>query len=108
MRSWVQVLETASCINAGKGCVHKTESGQILPRTLRKQELRASGCPWYAWKGCVHKTQGDRTLPQTWHKQELRAPGGPFNKNIDSPLGINGDRPLLKQKVDILGILDDK
>jgi hypothetical protein len=29
-------------------------------------------------------------------------------KHIDSPLGINGDRPLLKQNVDILGFLDDK
>jgi len=25
MRSWVQVLETASCRNAGKGCVQKTQ-----------------------------------------------------------------------------------
>jgi hypothetical protein len=25
MRSWIQVLETASCRNAGKGCVHKTK-----------------------------------------------------------------------------------
>jgi hypothetical protein len=45
MRSCVQVLETASCINAVTCCVHKTQSGQTLPRTLRKQELRAPGCP---------------------------------------------------------------
>jgi hypothetical protein len=25
MRSWVQVLETASCINVGKGCVRMTK-----------------------------------------------------------------------------------
>jgi hypothetical protein len=24
MKSWVQVLETASCRNAGKDCIHKT------------------------------------------------------------------------------------
>jgi hypothetical protein len=41
MRSRVQVLKTASCRNAGKGCGHKTQSGQ----TLRKRELRAPGCP---------------------------------------------------------------
>jgi hypothetical protein len=27
--------------NVGKGCVHKTQSGQTLPQTLRKRELRA-------------------------------------------------------------------
>jgi hypothetical protein len=36
--SWVQVLKTTSCKNAGKGCVHKTQSGQTLPQTLHKQE----------------------------------------------------------------------
>jgi hypothetical protein len=46
MKSWVQVLETASCRNAGKDCIHKTKSGQTLPQTLRKQELRAPGCPF--------------------------------------------------------------
>jgi hypothetical protein len=45
MRPWVQVLETASCRNSGKGCVHKTQSGWILPWTLRKQELHSSDCP---------------------------------------------------------------
>jgi hypothetical protein len=40
MRSWVQVLETAFCRNAGKGCVHETQCG----RTLHKRELRAPGC----------------------------------------------------------------
>jgi hypothetical protein len=48
MRSWVQVLETTSCKNAGKGYVHKTQSGQTLPWTLRKQELRALGCSFYS------------------------------------------------------------
>jgi hypothetical protein len=32
MRSWVQVPETSSCRNAGKGCVHKTQSGRTLPQ----------------------------------------------------------------------------
>jgi Na+/melibiose symporter-like transporter len=41
---YLQVLETPSCRNPGKGCVHKTQSGRTLPRTLRKQELRAPGC----------------------------------------------------------------
>jgi hypothetical protein len=41
--SSLQVLETVSYRNVGKGCVHKTQSGQILPRTLRKQELYALG-----------------------------------------------------------------
>jgi hypothetical protein len=39
MRSWVQVLETTSCRNAGKDCIHKTHSGQTLPRTMRKQNV---------------------------------------------------------------------
>jgi hypothetical protein len=47
MRSWVQVMETASCRNAGKGCVHKIQSGRTFPRTLRKWELRAPGCPFF-------------------------------------------------------------
>jgi pentatricopeptide repeat protein len=41
-QSWVQVLETASCRNVGKCCVHKTQIGW----TLRKQELRALGYPF--------------------------------------------------------------
>jgi hypothetical protein len=44
MRLWVQVLETTSCRNAGKGRVHKTLSGQ----TLCKRELRAPGCPFFS------------------------------------------------------------
>jgi hypothetical protein len=46
MRSWVQVLETASRRNAGKCYVHKSQSDRTLPQTLRKQELRAPGCPY--------------------------------------------------------------
>jgi hypothetical protein len=46
MRSWVQVLETTSCRNAGKGCVHKTQSSQTLPQTLHMRELCALGCPF--------------------------------------------------------------
>jgi hypothetical protein len=45
MRSWIQVLETASCINAGEGCVHETQSD----RTLRKRKLDAPGCPFLAY-----------------------------------------------------------
>jgi hypothetical protein len=33
MRSRVQVLEIASYINASKHYIHKTQSGQTLPRT---------------------------------------------------------------------------
>jgi hypothetical protein len=36
MRSQFQV-QTVSCRNAGKCCVHKTQSGRILPRILRKK-----------------------------------------------------------------------
>jgi hypothetical protein len=36
-----------SCRNAGKGCVHKTQSGRTLHWTLRKRELRAPGSPLY-------------------------------------------------------------
>jgi hypothetical protein len=43
---WVQVLETTSCRNVGKGCVHKTQSAQTLPWSLRKRELCAPGCPF--------------------------------------------------------------
>jgi hypothetical protein len=39
-----QVLQTASCRNAGKDCAHKTQSG----RTLCKWELHAPGCLFYA------------------------------------------------------------
>jgi hypothetical protein len=42
---WVQALETTSCINVGKGCVRKTQSGRTLPQTLRKQELCTPDCP---------------------------------------------------------------
>jgi hypothetical protein len=35
MRSWVQVLETASCRNARKSCIHKTQNGW----TMHKREL---------------------------------------------------------------------
>jgi hypothetical protein len=38
--------ETSFCRNAGKGYVHKTQSGRNLPRTLRKQELRTPGYPF--------------------------------------------------------------
>ena len=54
MRSWVQVLETASCRNAGKGCVHKTQSGRTLPRTLCKRELHAPGCPFLCISSMFH------------------------------------------------------
>jgi hypothetical protein len=47
MRSWVHVLKTASCRNAGKDCVHKTQSGWTFPRTLRKRELHAPGWPFF-------------------------------------------------------------
>jgi hypothetical protein len=42
MRSWVQVLETTSCRNAGKGCVYKTQSGRALPQTL------CTGLPFFS------------------------------------------------------------
>jgi hypothetical protein len=31
------MVETVSCRNAGKDCIHKTQSGRTLPRTLRKR-----------------------------------------------------------------------
>jgi hypothetical protein len=37
--------ETTSCRNAGKDCIHKTQSGWTLPRTRRKRELRAPCYP---------------------------------------------------------------
>jgi hypothetical protein len=70
MRSWVQVLETATCRNAGKDCVHKTQSGRTLPWTLRKLELHAPGCPFIcsnvgqvygpskSWKQSLAEMQG--------------------------------------------------
>jgi hypothetical protein len=30
----IQVLKTASCRNAGEGCVHKNQSGRTFPWTL--------------------------------------------------------------------------
>jgi hypothetical protein len=30
-----------------RSCAHKIQSGQILPRTLRKQELQAPGCSFF-------------------------------------------------------------
>jgi hypothetical protein len=50
---YLQVLETASCRNPGKCCVHKTQSGQTLPKTLRKQELRAPGCSLQCSFSCI-------------------------------------------------------
>jgi hypothetical protein len=38
-------LETTSCRNTEKSCVPKTQSGQILLRTLHKRELCAPGSP---------------------------------------------------------------
>jgi hypothetical protein len=38
--------------DAGKGCIHKTQSGRTLPRTLRKRELHALGCPFFNCHGC--------------------------------------------------------
>jgi hypothetical protein len=40
----VQAIETATCRNGGKYCIHKPESGRTLPQTLHKRELRAPGC----------------------------------------------------------------
>jgi hypothetical protein len=40
-----------------KGCVHKTQSGQTLPRTLRKRELRTPGCPLHKTKLLYYKNQ---------------------------------------------------
>jgi hypothetical protein len=55
--AWFQVLETASCRNAGKCCINKTQSGRTLPRILHKRELRAPGCPFYSGHGgCLHGT----------------------------------------------------
>jgi hypothetical protein len=44
---YINVLVIALSRNAGKDCVHKTQSGQTLPRTLRKQELRPPGYPFF-------------------------------------------------------------
>jgi hypothetical protein len=40
----VQVLETTSCRNAWKCCVHKIHGGMTIPRTLHKRELHATSC----------------------------------------------------------------
>jgi hypothetical protein len=44
-------METTSCRSAGKGCLHKTQSGWTLPRTLHKRELRAPGCLFFYFLG---------------------------------------------------------
>jgi hypothetical protein len=54
MESWVQVLETASCRNAGKGCVHKAQSGWTLPQTLQA----GTGCSFFTFIGCLFKIIG--------------------------------------------------
>jgi hypothetical protein len=46
MKSWVQVLETASCRNTRKGCVHKTQSGWTLFQTLHKAGATCTGLPF--------------------------------------------------------------
>jgi hypothetical protein len=43
---------TASCRNAEKGCVHKTQSDRTFPRTGHKRELHAPGCP-VLWISCL-------------------------------------------------------
>jgi hypothetical protein len=68
--SWVQVLETASCGNEGKDCVHKTQSGLTLPRTLHKRELRASACPFFCLVKLFSKFYMSRSAPSPfahWH-----------------------------------------
>jgi hypothetical protein len=85
VRSWVQILETTSCKNAGKGSVHKIESGQTLPQNLRK--LRVHGCPL-----------SDRTLPQTRCKRELCAPDCPFLSHLQVfPITIWGHIAMCKE-----------
>jgi hypothetical protein len=47
VRPRVQVLGTTSARNVGKCHVHKTQSAQILLRTLHKLKLHAPGGPFY-------------------------------------------------------------
>jgi hypothetical protein len=54
MRLWVQVMKTSSFRNVGKCCVHKTQSGRTLPRTLRKWELCAPGCPFILYSSTLN------------------------------------------------------
>jgi hypothetical protein len=62
-KSIKQVPETASCRNAGKGCVHKTQSGQTLPWALCKRELCAPSCPLLKMQQRkLHKNAGDLVL----------------------------------------------
>jgi hypothetical protein len=47
MTSWFQVLETASCRNAGKGHVDNTQSGQTLPWILAQAGATCTGLPFF-------------------------------------------------------------
>jgi hypothetical protein len=73
MWSSVHVLETASCRNAGKGCVHKTQSVRTLPWTLHKCELCAPGCPFEWWHPyCLHLVMyHDAIIFFTWMMPSL-------------------------------------
>jgi hypothetical protein len=99
MRSWVQALVTASCRNVGKDCVHKTQSGRTLPRTLRKQELRASGCPFnYAhlmlttsisYQRLKQVTFSTATFCQIWNSTRYTRSVSPLSIAFDNALSCS-------------------
>jgi hypothetical protein len=62
-----QTNAIASCRNAGKGCVDKTQSGQTLPRTLRKWELHALGCPFKLMQLPLHEKAAKGMVPKMLH-----------------------------------------
>jgi hypothetical protein len=45
--SSIQILEIASCRNAGKGCVNKTQSGRTFPLTLWQAGATCTGLPCF-------------------------------------------------------------
>jgi hypothetical protein len=96
--SQVQVLEAASCKNAWKDCVHKDQSEWTLPRTLRKQELRA--VHWAApFRVGIEKNRGLEShnhLSLSVHKQDGHAslvqqpPHSMDQKDLDTVKVVEG------------------
>jgi hypothetical protein len=95
----LEVFLLASCRNAGKDCVHKTQSGRILPRTLRKQELRAPGCPFnYAhlmlttsisYQRLKQVTFSTATFCQIWNSTRYTRSVSPLSIAFDNALSCS-------------------
>jgi hypothetical protein len=62
-----QTNAIASCRNAEKGRVHKTQSGRTLLQTLHKRELHAPGYPFKLMQLPLHEKAAESIVPKLLH-----------------------------------------